>query len=370
MFCLTAFKSILIAAVLLVATSAMAQIVSPDVHPDHSVTFRLKSPGAKKVDLYLEGRDAMPMTMDLDGVWSITTPVLVPDIYGYGFSADGVDVLDTSNPLTKPNLIWQGNMVIVPGDPPALWEMRDVPHGLVHHHIYHSAATGAVSDFYVYTPPGYENGSAKNLPVLYLLHGYSDMASGWSAVGMANLIMDNMIAEGNAKPMVMVMPLGYGVPNFASPIRDGASDPARLKRNYDQFQVALLNEVMPTVEKEYRVSKSRNARAITGLSMGGAESLYVGLRNLDRFAYIGSFSAGDVYAGLKDSLPIPTSSQMKPKVLWVACGTDDDLISINRKIVAWLKDGGLTVTQIETPGRHAWPVWRRNLIAFSSLLFR
>ena len=172
------------------------------------------------------------------------------------------------------------------------WEVTGVPRGAVHHHFYRSGVVGDNRDFYVYTPPGYDLKAKRPYPVLYLLHGYSDDASGWTAVGRAHVILDNLIAQGKAKPMLVVMPLGYGAPEIVSRNGPRLRDPGLRQRNFDKFRDALLAEVIPEVEKSYRVAKDRGSRAIAGLSMGGAESLYTGLNALDRFAWVGAFSSG------------------------------------------------------------------------------
>ena len=350
----------------------MAQtIVSPEVHADHTVTFRFRDVNAAKVDVGVEGSDATPMTKGKGGVWSVTTAPLIPDIYGYTISVDGEPRLDPHNPLIKPNLIWVSNMVIVPGSPAEAWEVQDVPHGTVHHHFYHSGVIGDNRDYYVYTPPGYNSGRGK-LPVLYLLHGFSDMASGWTEVGKANVILDNLIATGKAKPMVVVMTLGYGVPDFATPGGRSFGDRSLTQRNYDRYRDALFTEVMPAVSRDHRVSTDRANTAIAGLSMGGAESLYVGLNNIDRFAWVGAFSSGGLGENFDAEFPKLNGDTVnkKLKLLYVSCGTSDGLITFNRRLVTWLNGKKVSNTAIETSGRHAWMVWRRNLIAFSGLLFR
>ena len=200
------------------------------------------------------------------------------------FTVDGTFVLDPGNPLMKPNLLFKSNMVHVPGQGLS-WETTDIPHGVVHHHFYHSKVVGDDRDYYVYTPPGYDPKDKKKYPVLYLLHGFSDSADGWSAVGRANIILDNLIAQGKAKPMLVVMPLGYGAPEIVSH-GFGAFNLTELRdANFTKFTQALLTEVIPQVESSYVVDKDRNARAIAGLSMGGAESLLTGLNHLDQFAW-------------------------------------------------------------------------------------
>jgi enterochelin esterase-like enzyme len=344
---------------------------SPDVQPDHHVTFRFLDPNAKEVDLELEGAAPVALHKDAEGIWSVTVGPLDPDYYGYSFVADGVRLADPSNPVMKPNLLTIDNEVHVPGPSSLPWEINDVPHGVIHHHFYHSNVVGDNRDFYVYTPPGYNPDSKTDYPVLYLLHGYSDDASAWTAVGRANVILDNLIAEGKAKPMVVVMPLGYGAPEILNPNGPSFHDPSLVRRNMDKFREALFTEVMPRVQKDYRVATDRDDRAIAGLSMGGAESLYVGLNNLDRFAWVASFSAGGLADDYDMEFPsLDATANTKLHALWIACGTDDHLITPNRKFRAWLTSKGIQHTDIETPGMHTWMVWRRNLAAFAPLLFQ
>jgi enterochelin esterase-like enzyme len=348
-----------------------APLISPEVHADGSVTFRFRAPNAREVKLDLEGSEPVSMQKDDQGVWATTTSPLAADYYGYSFSADGVRLLDPENPLLVPNLLATGNAVHVPGPSSLLWELNDVPHGVIHHHFYKSGVAGDERDYYVYTPPGYEPAAKKTYPVLYLLHGFSDDASGWTAVGYANVILDNLIAQGKAKPMIVVMPLGYGTMEL---VRRGWSAWGHTDlrdRNFRNFREALLTEVMPRVESEYRITKDRNARAIAGLSMGGSESLLTGLNNLDKFAWIGAFSSGGIPEDFPKDFPwLDAKTNEQLRLLWIACGTEDHLITVNRNLREWLKTKGVKATEIETPGMHTWMVWRRNLAEFAPLLFR
>jgi len=346
-------------------------LVTPEVHSDNSVTFRFLAPNAQEVKLAREGSEPVPMQKDDKGVWSVTTPPLPPDYYGYSIIVDGVRSLDPFNHLLVPNLLTPANAVHVPG-PSLPWEVNDVPRGEIHHHFYKSAVADDQRDFYVYTPPGYDPAAKKSYPVLYLLHGFSDDASGWTAVGHANVILDNLIAQGKAKPMIVVMPLGYGTMEV---IRAGwgglANHPEVREESFRKFRDALMTEVMPKVESEYRVTKDRGSRAIAGLSMGGAESLRVGLNGLDKFAWIGAFSAGGLPDPFDKDFPgLDTKANQQLKLLWIACGTEDRLITPNRNLREWLKTKGIQHTDIETPGMHTWMVWRRNLAEFAGLLFR
>ena len=357
--------------VVIAGTTVQGRVVSPEVHPDHTVTFRLKSPNAKKVDVSVEGSKSISMEKGEDGVWRATSAVLLPDIYGYTFSVDGVAILDPSNPLIKPNLIYVGNMVLVPGSPAEPWEVQDVAHGEVHHHFYKSKSIGDQRDYFVYTPSNYRQ-SREKLPVMYLLHGFSDTANGWTEVGRAHVILDNLIAQGKVKPMVVVMTLGYGIPDYAFPGSQSRSRPGSAMENMTKFREALLHEVIPTVEKDYRVSSKRDDRAIAGLSMGGAETLFTGLTNLDKFAYIGAFSSGGLPVNkLEEVFPnLSKESASKLKTLFISCGTEDSFIGFHRGFTGWLTSKGIIATTNETGGGHVWMNWRRNLAEFAGMIFR
>ena len=343
-------------------------LITPEVHSDNSVTFRFRAPNAQEVKLTREGAEALAMQKDDAGVWTVNTAPLPPDYYGYSIVVDGQRLIDPYNSLLKPNLLSTESMVHVQGPPSLPWELNDVPHGEVHHHFYRSAVASDDRDFYVYTPPGYDPAAKTTYPVLYLLHGYSDDASGWTAVGRANIIFDNLIAQGKTKPMIVVMPLGYGTMEM---IRVGWGHPEVREQNLTKFREALLTEVMPKVEGAYRITKDRNSRAIAGLSMGGSESLLTGLNSLDKFAWVGAFSAGGLPEPFDKDFPgLDANANQKLRLLWIACGTEDRLITANRNLREWLKTKGIQHTDIETPGMHTWMVWRRNLAEFSSLLFR
>ncbi len=351
---------------------------TPDVHADHSVTFYLYDPGAGEVNLRMDGHaGGLPMTKDDRGVWSLTIPPLQPDLYDYIFVADGVPTLDPSNPTVNPNLRSPSNVFEVRGTQPEPWDVQDVPHGTVHHHFYKSAIVGDQRDFFVYTPPAYDPRAHEKYPVLYLLHGYSDDARAWTALGRANVILDNLIAEGKARPMIVVMPLGYGAPEIVTGPRASFNDAALRKKNVDLFTQALLTEVVPQVQSSYRVSTKREDRAIAGLSMGGAESLLTGLNHIDTFAWVGSFSAGGLQPDFAQDFPtLNAATAARLRLLWIACGKDDryvgksPLITLNRQLAAWLRANNIPVTFVETPGMHEWPVWRKDLVQFSQLLFQ
>jgi enterochelin esterase-like enzyme len=365
-------KSFYLLAALSLATPVFSQLpASSDVQADGRVTFRLKAPGATNVQVQCESLKAAAMQKDDEGVWSLTTEPLEPDYYGYSFVVDGLRTIDPNNPLMKYNLLNTESEVHVPGPASLPWEVNDVPHGVVHRHIYKSAAAVDERAYFVYTPPGYKASGGKGYPVLYLLHGYSDDATAWWSVGQANIIMDNLIARGQAKPMVVVMPLGYGTMDVVrrgwSRLREGNL----WQQNVDKFRATLLDEVVPQVEKGYHVSTDRNNRAIAGLSMGGAESLTVGLTTLDRFAWIGAFSSGGVNTNFSEQFPnLDARANDTLRLLWISCGKDDGLVEPNRALVEWLKSKDIHLTWTEVPGVHSWRVWRRNLANFAPLLFR
>jgi enterochelin esterase-like enzyme len=347
---------------------AFPPYVSPEVHSDGTVTLRLRAPNAQKVDLVLEGPETA-MQQGADGLWTATTPVLAPEIYAYRFVVDGTPLLDPRNVDVRDNLLTPWSNLTVPGTPPEPWEVQSIPHGIVEHHFYSSQVVLGLpnnqSDYYVYTPPGYNPKSRESYPVLYLLHGYSDAADGWTQVGKANFILDSLIASGKAKPMIVVMTLGYGNMAVLKPGRT----PEMNEQNYDLYQKALVTEVIPQIEAIYHVSKKREDRAIAGLSMGGHESLFTGLMHPELFAWIGTFSAG-LNAKAISELPQTNAQKANLRLLWMACGVDDALLKPNQTVISALKAEGLPVTAIETPGHHQWPVWRDNLIHFAPLLFQ
>ncbi|HUD45832.1 MAG TPA: alpha/beta hydrolase-fold protein [Candidatus Baltobacteraceae bacterium] len=346
-------------------------IVSPEVHSDGTVTFRVKAPNATEVRLQCESLPNSPMQKDDQGVWTATTTPLEPDYYGYSFSVDGLRVIDPNNPLMKYNLLNTESEVHVPGPASLPWEINDVPRGVIHRHTYHSPAANDERAYFVYTPPGYNPTSRKRYPALYLLHGFSDDATAWWSVGRANVILDNLIARGEVKPMIVVMPLGYGTLEILHRGFGRPRDPDLSQRNARQFRASLLDEVLPRVEKEYRISADRKSRAIAGLSMGGAESITVGLNNLDRFAWIGAFSSGGVDTNYAAAFPnLNAKANDSLRLLWISCGKDDGLLKPNLDFVHWLDTEGIQHTWTEVPGVHSWRVWRRNLATFTPLLFR
>lgn len=247
------------------------------------------------------------------------------------------------------------------------------PHGAIQHQTFTTHVVlglpGDADDFYVYTPPGYDPKAATRYPVLYLLHGWSQNASSWDRTGHAAQTLDELIGSGRARPMIVVMPLGYGDMSF---LHDGFSvwqDPAAIDHNLGLFQQSLLTEIIPRVESGYRVSTDRQDRAIAGLSMGGLEALVIGLNNTGRFAWIGGFSSA-VHLVQPRTLSHLDPATADLRLLWIGCGTSDQLLQPNQYLEHALEAAGLKVTAVETPGAHTWPVWREDLQKFVPLLFQ
>ena len=357
---------------------AAAPAKSPQVDAEGNATFTLAMPNAEKADLRLEGvRDPIPMTKGADGSWTVTVPRVAPEYYSYTYQVDGTSVVDPHNTAVKTSFFSVQSVFLVPGQPPMPWEVADVPHGAVHHHFYRSKIVDYNSEYYVYTPPGFDDKSKKKYPVLYLLHGYSDDASAWTAMAKANVILDNLIAQGKAKPMIVVMPLGYGTMDMITRGWAVWRDPETTARNFRDFGRVLYQEIMPRVKAEYPLSDKREEHAIAGLSMGGAETLLVGLNHTDDFAYIGAFSAGGIgdsnFGPLFPAITPQTGAQVqsKLKLLWISCGEQDGLFQPNQKLIAWLKEQGMQPKAVATPGMmHVWMVWRDNLSNFAPLLFK
>ena len=358
---------------LFLGTMSTAQsIKSPEVHSDGTVSFRLLAPAARKIEVHIDlasGVSTLPMNRDASGLWSVTSTPLRPDIYGYKFFLDGLEIVDPNVHEFVPNFFEQGGLFTVAGSPPEPWEQTNVPHGSIHHHFYWSKILGAESDFYVYAPPNFDATGVTRYPVVYLLHGYSDMANAWTTMGRANVILDNLIAQHKAKPMIIVMPLGYGAPKLLEQGWNIKPD-GPWHVNIERFADVLLMDVMPQIERAYPVEKASTGRAVAGLSMGGAESLYIGLNHPDQFAWIAPMSAALLEDPAQSFPSLDQKQAAQIKLLWIACGKDDHLIKNNRQFESWLTSRNISFQSVETEGAHSWPVWRRNLIELAPLLFR
>lgn len=338
-------------------------LVSPEVHSDRRVTFRVKAANASSVGVDVQFvRGPQAMSKGEDGVWSVTLGPAEPDIYEYSFVVDGLVVSDQANAWVK---VWQGttkNLVQVPGESPMFFEEQDVPHGTVNIHRYRSKSLDATRGLYVYTPPGYETSGKTKYPVLYLLHGMSDTEDAWTVVGRANVIADNLIAKGKARPMLIVMPYGH-TPRTPPDMRSIG--------RYGAFEKDLIEDVVPYIQDNYRVGTDRKERAIAGLSMGGGQSLTVGLGNLDLFAWVGAYSSA-IPGGesLDKLLAQPKSMNELLSLLWIGCGKGDFLFEVNTKFIERLKAENINHIAHISEGGHEWRVWRRYLNEFLPLLFQ
>jgi enterochelin esterase-like enzyme len=370
-----------------------APVKSPEVGADKRVTFRLRAPNAKDVAVSVGGKQ-LPMQKDEPGLWSVTSDPMAPDIYTYSLIVDGTSINDPSNRQAQTSFGGFQSMFVVPG--PAAWlPAPGVPRGAIARHAYHSPVANDDRDFFVYTPAGYDAHRPQPYPVLYLLHGLGDDAERWmGGGGGANNILDNLIAQGKAVPMIVVSPLGYGT--STGPVG------GRTAENITGYTKILLDEVMPMVDKAYNVSRNREQRAIAGLSMGGAESLYVGLNHLDTFAWIGAFSSAPMLwppaaaaaapasaaegrgAGRGAAPPVmdpavfpktfpalDAKANTRIRMLWIVCGTADGLIGLNRQFKDWLRSQGVQFTEQEVPDMaHVWPLWRQNVTDMVPKLFQ
>jgi len=349
---------------LLLALQASGPIVSPEVQADRKVTFRIRAPKAAEVVLNGEwkGGGKTAMTKDEQGVWSVTVGPLEPDLYGYSFAIDGLTVPDPSNSVLKPMRSPRTSVVDVPGDPPRLHDWQDVPHGTVRLHEYASKSLGRRRPLRVYTPPGYDKDGSAAYPVLYLFHGSGDNEATWTSFGRAHVIADNLLAQGKAKAMIIVMTDGHAV------VPGG---PESRGKNVEAFGKDLLEDVLPLVESAYRTKADREHRAIVGLSMGGGQSLTVGLNHLDRFAWVGGFSSaiGNPEVTIASALADPAATNAKLRLLWIACGKDDGLVKNAQTLSDVLKGKDVKHELKITEGNHSWPVWRKYLGEFLPLLF-
>jgi len=353
-------------------------VISPEVLPDRQITFRIRAPKAEAVNLASSGdipgisfQQAKAMTKGTNGVWEVTVGPLQPGAYRYGFSVDGVTVVDPRNPKTSESNENTWSLVAVPG---ADWlDTRDVPHGAVSEVTYWSSTLKRHRRLHVYTPAGYESGEGK-YPIFYLLHGAFDSDDSWTSVGRAGFILDNLIADKKAKPMVVVMPHGHTGPfRFGSPLGG-------------DFEGEFVTDIMPQVEKRYRVYTDRAHRAMAGLSMGGGHTLNIGVPHLDQFAYLGVYSSGIfgiTGAGPGGNAPQGPSFEERHKAIlddaklkeglklfWFSTGKDDLLVATTRATVEMFKKHQFNVVYQETDGAHTWDKWRDYLREFTPQLFQ
>jgi enterochelin esterase-like enzyme len=315
---------------------------SPDVHPDHSITFRYFSRTAQTVTVSGEFLSApVSMEKDTSGVWSVTVPPVKPDIYPYSFSVDAVQIADPNNTYIFANERFKRSIVDVPGDQPLIHSLQNVPHGKISYCYYKSGTLGTTRTLLVYTPPGFNPNSKIKYPVLYLIHGGSDTEETWTKVGRANLIADNLIAQKKAKPMIIVMPYGNVRP---SPMPDFTRD--------------MINDIIPYIEANYPVFSDSKNRAVAGFSVGGGQTLNIGLTNTDKFAYICSYAPYTATDEFKKNFanwtPDAATMNQQLKLFTISVGTEDFLYESVKNNIAMFKEKNLKLETFIVPGGHTW----------------
>jgi enterochelin esterase family protein len=350
---------------------------SPEVHPDHSVTLRFLAADAIQVEVVgeiLQGKPPRAMTKADDGIWTITLGPLPAEIWSYSFRIQGVEVTDPSNPAIKPVPpgFAMSSFVEIPGDTPAFYDSKPVPHGEVRMVLYESKTMGVTRWLWIYTPPDYDGNRAK-YPVLYLLHGNGEAQNGWVMNGRANIILDNLIAEKKARPMIVVMPQGHALQGAnVGPLVRLAGETDMFSR---RFAPDLLQDVIPLVERKYRALTDADHRAIAGLSMGGGQALLIGLTNTHLFHHILGYSAAvggpfmNAEVEFNKALANPNAVNSRLRLLWIGCGRQDFLYQANRQFVDLLKNRGVKAQYHETEGSHVWSVWRNYLYETAPMLF-
>jgi len=343
-------------------------IQSPAVHPDRTVTFTLKAPGAQKVELSAQFLKAsQPMTVDASGVWTATVGPVEPNLYPYNFVVDGVGVADPANPDQFPNENFKSSLVDIPADKPALYTIQDVPHGEVSHCFYVSKTLKQPRPLLVYTPPGYREGKDR-YPVLYLVSGTTDTEETWFRSGRVNFILDNLLASKKAVPMVVVMP--YGNMNTGAPM---PSSPQAADM-YRVFSDEMVRNIIPYVEEHFRVLPDRDHRAIAGFSRGGGQSLFTGFLRSDLFAWIGSYSAYLTPVVFETHFPEfaakPELVNQKMKLLWLGVGKSDFLYVPAQTFMDYLKDKKIERKTLITEGGHTWMNARHYLTETLQLYFK
>ncbi|MEO5915057.1 MAG: alpha/beta hydrolase-fold protein [Luteolibacter sp.] len=356
------FLPALISVLMLTAAQGAEPPESPQILKDNRVTFRFEDPTAETVMLKGIRRTLVEMKRNKKGIWSVTVGPMDPGIYDYSFMVDGDQVIDPSNAAVKPEVNPDTSTLEITTNTPLFYQWRDVPHGTIHLHEYYSQSLKRLRHVRVYTPPGYDQETERHYPVLYLFHGTGDTEATWTEFGHAHLIMDNLIADGKALPMLIVMPDGHA---------DLQEEEGDHKANFVKFEADVLGSVVPLVDSSYRTIATSAGRAINGLSMGGMQSLEIGINHPDMFAWIGGMSA---------YVPDPTDLISKGlgnkqlndeiKLLWISIGKDDFLLKDAEKFHALLEKHGIRSQWTLTEGTHEWSVWRSYLRDFAPLLFR
>ena len=362
-----------------------AGVKSPELRND-SVTFRFVAPKARQVSVSASwlgyNANQLQMKQDANGIWSVSVPQPSPELYTYNIVVDGVTMLDPSNVQVQRDGSRYMNALLIPGGYADQYAECSKP-GNVEHVWYYSAENNMTRRMYVYTPAGYDrNNKSVKYPVLYLLHGGGGDEDAWSTLGRTCQILDNLIAQGKAKPMIVVMPNGnpnqYAAQTLGIPTKEITT---KYSSNFDNYS-SLVADILPYIEKNYPVIKNRNGRAVAGLSMGGGQSFFIAFRNVDVFANVGIFSSGLIGSSAIGGAPFDAEQHFpgmytnpakynRFNVIYLACGEQDNRIDGMQDFKQKLLDKGYKgVVWEQYPGAHEWKVWRRNLSSFVQLIFK
>ena len=364
----------LLATIIMISGSIHAQttrepIVSPEVNKDNTVTFRFLAPKANEVKLSVQFEKAqVPMTKDTSGLWTVKVGPVKPEMYPYCFVVDGIQVADPHNTAIFPNEGFQNSVVEITGASPLIHTVQNVPHGALSYQYYNSAELGT-RPVIVYTPPGYEKETKAYYPVLYLLHGTTDVEDTWTKVGRANIILDNLIAQGKAKPMIIVMPYGR-----AYPVISKSSGSLRNWENLQEFKKDFLNNLLPYVEKNFRVKKDKDSRAISGFSGGGGETLYLGLNNPTLFGWVCGMAPGmlkeEFDRNNATAFQNPEQTNKQLKLFWIGVGKEDGLYPVISDYLKVLDEKKIKHEAFLTDGGHTWMNCKLFLTTIAQKLFK
>lgn len=370
-FYLALILSLISSSVEVIGQVRRPQLTSPVINADKTVTFSFFAPEARKVELSAQFvKGLQPMFKDTEGVWRITLGPVEPDIYPYCFVADGIQVADPNNVLIFPNERFKNSLVDIPGDSPLIHAMQNVSHGKVSYRLYNSNSLDLVRPLVIYTPPGYDKNKNEKYPVLYLIHGMTDTEETWFKVGRVNLILDNLIAQGKAKPMIIVMPYANPYPALAAKSKNIQGD----VMNTDFFSNDMLSDVIPFIETNYRTLRGSENRAVAGFSLGGRQALAVGLVHPELFSWVCAFApaifSNDFKKTILDSYVSPDLLNKQLKLLWVSCGNEDSLYNSSVGFIEGLKSNNIKHRTFLTGGGHTWMNCRLYIAETAQLLFK
>lgn len=349
------------------------EYTSPVVNTDLTVTFKVHSPNAESIAMYgswMNWGETAAFEKGEDDLWTFTTNPLPSSMYHYNFIIDGVSAIDPKNPHAIRDGVRYASLLMVEGDGSELFELNNVPHGNLSQVWYDSPSLNLTRRMYVYTPPGYED-SDESYPVLYLLHGGGGDEDAWTALGRANLILDNLIAEGKAKPMLIVMTNGNAFQ--ISTLNTAPDAPVITRETFmkyaGMFEKSLVEDVIPYIESHYRVKANKESRAVAGLSMGGMHTITSTIEYPDVFGYVGVFSSG-IFMPSDDQLgKFEALQKAGVEKYWVACGEDDFVMESNKRLLEMLDKTGIPYEYFENEGGHTWANWRTYLSMFAPMLF-